>query len=133
MNMLKSLLISALVFILPVEAFATSVALNAGAGGGGSQSATLSGDATDTRGEIILTTGTGASSSGASMLTVTFGSAYGAIPYVHIQRDDTASNLSGLANVTVINRTVSGFDIGFDTGSNLSSIPNLKFGYEVIP
>lgn len=107
---------------------ATTISVNSGAGTGGS--ATLSADATDVRGTINLSLGTSVPVD-TSVATVTFDTAYGAVPHVNLQRADIGANAGALANIAVINKTVNGFDIAFATAGNLSGTSGLKYEYLV--
>ncbi len=108
----------------------TSIANGSGIGGGGSSS--LDAGANDTRGEITINTGTGVGAN-ANLATVTFGSAYANAPYVHLTRGDQAALTQGLADITVINKTTTGFDIAFAAGggATFSSVSGLKWDYLV--
>lgn len=108
----------------------TTISVNAGAGSGAS--ASLTAGSNDVRGEININTGTGVGAN-PSLATVTFDTPYGAVPFVNLQRNDQASDVTGMADIAVINRTVNGFDIGFATsgGAPFSSVSGLKWAYLV--
>lgn len=94
-----------------------TVTANAGAGTGAT--ASLS-NATDTAGEITLTTGTLSLAAG-SQLTVTYNTTYATAPLVIITPADTNAALAEATLGVYVTRTTTGFDVNFNIAPGITT------------
>lgn len=133
MKMLKNLFCVALIFVMPMEAFAaTTVAVGGAAGTGCSVGASISGGANDQRGVVTLNTGNSTTANG-TLATVTFNAAAANTDYdVQLTRNDQASNNVALPHVAIVNKTVNGFDFG-SNNAIIACANGIKWGYVVTP
>jgi hypothetical protein len=107
------------------------VSVGTGAGTGGLTAPNISVSGTDSAGDITLTTGNGVLSLGATVLTLTFASAYGSTPHVIlVPANATTALLGGVTNVFP-SATTSAF-IVTSGASALTALTTYKWTYHTI-